>query len=75
MLAIDIVKPEPKTEYELEKRRQNRWASELSPLRSGVKKIEVKRVYNCWTCGVETTYFYPGRVCEPCETKSELNNG
>lgn len=75
MRVIDIVKPEAKTEYELEKRRENRWASDLFPLGSGVKKVEVREAYDCWGCGVETTYFKPGRLCKPCETKSELNNG
>lgn len=41
MKAIDIVKPEPKTEYEYEKRRENRWQSDLAQLNRYRKKIVV----------------------------------
>jgi hypothetical protein len=40
--AIDVVKPEPKTELELHQRWLNNLASSLMPIRSGVKKIEVR---------------------------------
>lgn len=43
MRVIDIVKPEPKTEGELEKRRENRWQSELQTL-PYYKKKKIKVV-------------------------------
>lgn len=41
MKAIDIVLPPPKTEYEYEKRRENRWQSDLTQLNRYRKKIVV----------------------------------
>lgn len=41
-MLIDIILPEPITEIELHRRWLNNLASSLMPLRSGVKKIEVR---------------------------------
>ena len=72
MLAIDTINGEPKTEYELETRRQNRWASDLAQLNRHRVKIEIKEFYNCAQCGVETDYWKFGEICGRCEALSEL---
>lgn len=70
--VIDIVKSEPRTQYELEKRRQNWWASDLAQLNRYRTKIEVREFYNCAECGIETDYWKFGEICGRCEAKSEL---
>jgi len=57
--AMDIVKAEPKTEYEAWQRWMNRVESELRSMPSYSKRqIEVKEVYICIVCGAPNTYWW-----------------
>lgn len=43
-LSLDIVKPPAKTEYELEKRRENRWHSDMQIMNRYRKVIKVTQL-------------------------------